>query len=111
MKARPSLVADLADTLAFYIKAEGLPPGEREYRGIEGRRFRFDLAWVEEKLAVEVDGGLHTYGRHNRAYGIESDCEKQCLAVVNGWRVLRVTKSMIESGHAVKFIREALKVK
>lgn len=49
--------SDLEQLFAFQVKAAGLPEPEREYRAIKGRKFRFDFAWVERKLLVEVNGG------------------------------------------------------
>ena len=46
--------SDLEDTLAFQLDALGLPEPIREYPAIKGRKFRFDFAWVERKLLVEV---------------------------------------------------------
>jgi len=39
-------------------------------------------------LAVEVDGGTWTGGRHTRGAGFEADCEKLNAAVIAGFRVL-----------------------
>lgn len=64
---------------------------------IEGRKFRFDFAWPEYMLAVEIEGGAGTGGRHTRKRGFQSDCEKYNHALLNGWRVLRFTGSDIVS--------------
>jgi very-short-patch-repair endonuclease len=85
-----------------------LPEPTRELRIIPGRRFRADFAWPAERLVVEVEGGTWIGGRHSRGKGFESDCEKQCLAVLDGWRYLRLTPSMIDDGRAIEWIRRAL---
>jgi hypothetical protein len=71
------------------------------------RRWRFDLAWPARMLAVEIEGGIWTGGRHTRGKGFEADCEKYNAAVLGGWRVLRVTGGMIRSGKALSIVREA----
>jgi very-short-patch-repair endonuclease len=75
-----------------------------EHRFAPPRRYRFDLAWPQEsvKLAVEVDGGtwIPGGGRHNRPQGFENDIRKLNLGVMLGWRILRYTPAMIESGEA-----------
>ena len=38
-----------------------------EHKFHDTRRWRFDLAFMDAKLAVEVEGGIWNYGRHNRA--------------------------------------------
>jgi len=60
---------------------------EVEYSpGIKGRKFRIDLAFPGQKLAIEVDGWQH-HGKFKKSF--QKDREKQNLLVVNGWRVLR----------------------
>ena len=97
----------LEDTLLFQIKAAGLPEPEREYRFCE-RRWRFDLAWPSQQIAVEVEGGTWTKGRHTRGSGFAADCEKYNQAALLGWIVLRFTSDMITSGEALQTIEEVL---
>lgn len=95
--------------LAFQCKALGLPAPELEHHFAKPRRWRFDLAWPDRKLAAEVDGGIWTNGRHTRGKGYEADCEKICAAGVRGWVVLRFPVSWVKSGRAVGILSEALK--
>lgn len=60
------------------------------------RDWRFDFAWIEYKVAVEIDGGVWTGGRHVRGQGFEDDLEKINRAIELGWVVLRYTPQMIE---------------
>ncbi len=98
----------LEDRLAKKIADAGLPDPVREHRVNELRRWRFDFAWPERRLAVEVDGGVYSRGRHTRGGGYERDCEKLNAAVLDGWRVLRFTAGQIRSGYAVRTIERAL---
>ncbi|MDF4639356.1 hypothetical protein P3489_06115 [Vibrio parahaemolyticus] len=98
----------LEKTLLFQIKAMGLALPEKEYRFHETRRWRFDFAYPEQQLAVEVEGGTWAGGRHTRGSGYEKDCEKYNAAALRGWSVLRFTGSMIKSGKAVQTLKEAL---
>ncbi|EOX3942305.1 hypothetical protein ACPHXT_000727 [Vibrio alginolyticus] len=98
----------LEQTLLFQIKAMGLELPEKEYRFHETRRWRFDFAYPEQQLAVEVEGGTWAGGRHTRGSGYEKDCEKYNEAALRGWSVLRFTGSMIKSGKAVETLKEAL---
>lgn len=62
----------------------------REYRFDEVRKWRFDAAWPEQRVAVELNGwgqGGHV-GRHHTFLGARGDCEKMTAAAVKGWRVL-----------------------
>lgn len=69
---------------------------EREYKFLEKRKFRFDIAIPELKIAIEFEGGVFSKGRHIRASGYIKDCQKYNLAVVNGWRLLRYTTADIK---------------
>jgi hypothetical protein len=94
--------------LLFQARAVGLPEPAAEYRFLKGRRFRFDLAWPDHMVAVEVDGGAFTQGRHARGSGIRRDCEKFSEAAAEGWRVLRVLPEQVESGQALGWLERAL---
>lgn len=65
----------------------------REYRFDPSRRWRFDYAIPAHKIAIEVEGGVWTQGRHTRPAGFIGDMEKYNAAAVLGWRILRTTPS------------------
>lgn len=82
--------------------ALGLPKPELEHRFHPERRWRFDLAWPDRLIGVEVDGGVWSRGRHTRGAGFEKDCEKLNEAALLGWRVLRFTPGQIKRGEAIR---------
>lgn len=82
---------------------------ESEHRFHPTRRWRFDYAWPQIKLALEVEGGTWTGGRHVSGAGYSRDCEKYNEAAILGWRVLRVTTDMISSGAAFDQVERALR--
>ncbi len=100
-------MSDLEEHLAFELRALKIP-FEREVRLIPGRRFRFDFVFPEHKLAVEVDGGEYVQGRHQRPGGFRRDSEKFSLAAIHGYRVMRLTGSMVESGEGLALVERAL---
>lgn len=100
--------SDLESLLYFYIIGSGLPAPECEYRFHPKRKWRFDMAWVEQKVAVEIQGGIWIKGGHTTGAGITRDCEKLDEGVKLGWKVFHFTKEQIESGYAVDTIKEAL---
>ena len=100
--------SQLEAELALQIKALGLPEPVREYPAIKGRKFRFDFAWLERKLLVEVNGGTYTKGAHSTGAGIARDYEKANLAQLAGWRVLSFDGKAVKDGTAVEVIRQAL---
>lgn len=93
-----------------YIRLFHLLPPEKEVRFDHDRRFRFDRAYTAHRLAIELEGGVYSGGRHTRGAGFERDCEKYNLAVLRGWRVLRFTGSMLRKDPAgcMTQIEEAL---
>ncbi len=95
-------------SLLDQLKLLRLPLPEAEVRVCPARKFRFDLAWPDRKLACEIDGAVWVQGRHSRGGGIQRDCEKFCLAAIHGWRVMRVTTDMVKSGKALRLVEQAL---
>lgn len=99
------------DALMWQLKAANptlASSAVAEYRFHPERRFRFDLAWVGKRVAIEVDGGSWIGGRHTSGIGFERDAEKQSLAAVHGWRVLHCTPRQIEDGKALTWLLAAL---
>ena len=69
-------MSTLETILKFHIDAAGLPEPVREFKFHPTRRWRFDFAWPDHKVAAEVEGGTWTGGRHTRGSGFEKDCHK-----------------------------------
>lgn len=86
----------------------GLPTPVTEHRFHPVRRWRFDVAWLDHQLAVEVDGGGFIGGRHSRGTGIEKDAEKYAEALLLGWKVLRTTPKQVKNGLTVSWVVRAL---
>lgn len=92
----------------FAALSVGLGPGIRVRLALAGLRdWRFDFAWPDRKLAIEVEGGIWAEGRHTRARGFTDDCIKYNEAQLLGWRILRVTAKMVRSGEALRLIERA----
>jgi hypothetical protein len=98
-------MSELENTLLFQIKAIGLPKPVIEYKFHPTRKWRFDIAWPELMLAVEVEGG--TWGkksRHTTGSGFEGDCLKYAESMKLGYDVYRCTGDMVKSGYAIQTI-------
>lgn len=76
-----------------------------EYRFHEKRRWRFDFAIPSKKIAVEIEGGVWTNGRHTRGRGYVGDMEKYNSAALLGWRILRFTPQQQFSEEAFRIIK------
>lgn len=66
-------------------------PFESEYRFTEERKFRFDIALKEHKIAFEYEGIVGKFSRHTNIKGYTRDTEKYNMAQSQGWRVFRYT--------------------
>jgi hypothetical protein len=110
------------DLLCFQLSAAGLPMPEREYAFAKpDRKWRFDLAYPNRGLAIELEGLVfppaprwheapehRLGGRHVSVKGFTSDIAKYAEAWSRGWSVLRILHSQIESGEALMFIERRL---
>lgn len=62
-----------------------------EYKFHPVRKWRFDYALLEHKIAIEIEGGIWNNGAHVRGKHYSSDMEKYNQAQILGWKVLRYT--------------------
>lgn len=91
---------------AFFdeLKRNGLPLPEAEYHfnpdikaqhytGKVCQPWRFDYAWPEHRVAVEVQGGIWRKkgGAHTSPLNRLRDIEKNNAAIYEGWRVVQLT--------------------
>jgi hypothetical protein len=60
----------------------------------KARKWQFDFAWPEAKVAVEIEGGGWINGGHNRGVRFHKDMEKYNAAAEQGWVVLRYSREM-----------------
>lgn len=94
------------------IEEAGLPPPILQYHWAksEGRMFRSD-GFYRPNWLLEVDGGIWMPGGggHSHPMHLETQHQRDNLAVLLGFRMLRFTKVMIKSGEAVATIARALK--
>lgn len=82
----------------------GGPDLIREYPVCPGRKFRFDFAIPQKRIAIEVEGGTWVKSGHSSGKGIERDCVKGNLATQYGWRVFRLTAQMIAPDYVTEIV-------
>ncbi|EJW93329.1 hypothetical protein EVA_18564, partial [gut metagenome] len=83
--------APLRDIFTIICKTDLKTECVKEFKFHPTRRWRFDYALPEYKIALEVEGGVWTGGRHTSPKGFLGDMEKYNTATLMGWRVLRTT--------------------
>lgn len=86
----------------------GLPAAVAEHRFHPARKWRFDFAFVSQKVAVEVQGGIWTRGRHTRGAALKQEWEKLNAAAAMGWRILYCAPGGQARADFVNALKEAL---
>lgn len=97
------------DPTPLFLKlcpAKSLPVPVTEHVFAAPRRWRFDLAWLDAKVALEVEGGVFSGGRHTRGAGFRKDLEKYNRATVLGWRVVRVLPEQLNTPSTFAMLAE-----
>src|SRR5437763_1919258 len=108
----PRQVESAEDLFASQCRSFRLPRFVRElvFAKHIGRRWRFDFAFPEFHLAVELDGvsvkrlagQLVVLGRHASIDGIRADHEKHNAAILLGWSVLRFLQTDVRPKLAIE---------
>ena len=75
------------------------------------RKWRFDYACPELKIAIEVDGGIFIGGRHSGGVGQLKDFEKGNAACAMGWYVFHTTPDDMHDLEFRKLVLEAIKAR
>jgi hypothetical protein len=91
-----------------YCTEEGVSPPVAELVFAPPRKWRFDYAWPDYKVALEVEGGAWTGGRHTRGSGFMKDIEKYNEASCLGWRLIRTVPSEMTSVAVIQTIKRAI---
>lgn len=109
MKARNTANSpQIRDAFTCICKADLGVTCVKEHKFHPTRRWRFDYAIPEHKIALEVEGGVWTQGRHTRPQGFLGDIEKYNTATLMGWRVFRTTPDDLYTGATLKMLKQAI---
>ena len=82
----------------------------KEYRFHPKRKWRFDYAIPQYRVAIEVEGGVFSQGRHVRPQGFLGDIEKYNTATLMGWKLLRTIPDALLSSKTLEMIKCAINV-
>lgn len=100
---------NLEEMFAFQLKAANLPEPQREYRFHKTRKWRFDFAYPDRKIAIEIEGGTYTRkSRHTSPIGYRQDICKYNAATALGWDVYRGDTMMVRDGSLIAQIVEIM---
>jgi very-short-patch-repair endonuclease len=85
-------------------------PVQQEFRFHPTRKWLFDFALVDERIAIEIQGAIWKgrAGGHTSGKGMQRDMDKRNAGVALGWRVLTFSTDDVLSGRAKEFIRKLL---
>ena len=72
------------------------PQPVREFMFHPEKNWRFDFAWVNHMIALEIQGGTYSRGRHARGAAMRNDYEKLNAASSMGWRVFYADTTMMK---------------
>lgn len=78
----------LEDKFESLLKQSKIPY-VTQYKFHKTRKWLFDFAILENKIAIEVQGGLFMNGRHTRGIGYCKDAEKFNMGIIEGWRIFK----------------------
>jgi hypothetical protein len=87
------------------LKVYGVQVPVKEYAFHPSRGWLFDMAWVDHKIALEVEGGVWTEGGHTRGKGFTKDILKYNQAGLLGWTVLRCTPDTLCTGETLDMLK------
>lgn len=88
------------DRVRASLKFEGIAFVD-EYRFHDTRRWLFDIALPEYKIAIEYEGITGGKSRHTTVTGYTGDCDKYNEGQMLGWIILRFTAKNVKGAHAV----------
>ena len=96
------------DIVKSVMISEGIPEPVFELKFHPTRRWRFDLAWPDQKLALEVNGGDWAGGAHVRPAALTGDYEKRTAAAMMGWRIMVCRPNNLLMNDMIQNIKTAL---
>jgi very-short-patch-repair endonuclease len=98
----------LTDVFTTICKTDLRVECVKEFKFHPVRKWRFDYAIPEHKIALEVEGGVWTGGRHTSSVGFMKDMEKYNTATLMGWRVFRTTPDELYRLKTLNLLKTAI---
>lgn len=107
-KSRKITTQETADIFTRLVYSELRVECVKEHRFYKPRKWRFDYAMPAYKIAVEVEGGVWTGGRHVNPRGFLNDMTKYNTATLLGWRVFRTTPDKLLTNETLQLLKSAI---
>lgn len=110
-KRRPKVKrSDKVDPFVQVCAVFGLPEPKREYKFHPTRKWRIDYLFEANgrRVALEVEGGIWTQGRHTRGSGFKKDMEKYNAISAAGIILLRVIPGELMSRRTIELVKQTL---
>lgn len=82
----------------------GGPDLEEELKFHTSRKWRLDFCHLPSRVAIELEGGVYSRGRHTRGAGFVRDCEKYNAATRCGYTIFRLATGMVRVEHMLPII-------
>lgn len=94
-------------------QAKGLPAPVAEHVFALPRRWRFDWAWPQQLVALEVEGGVWRKGggAHSHPSNITRDIEKYSEAAARGWLIVRAVPEKLCTPSTFDYLQRAMKAR
>lgn len=102
------IFSDAVDTFTMLITQNLQITIRKEYRFNLERKWRFDYAIPDHMIAIEVEGGAFTGGRHTRGAGFVADMEKYNSAASLGWTLIRRTPDQLLTEKTIQLIQAVI---
>lgn len=105
-KSQASKFSDKTDEFCRFVKDKLNILLVTEYRFDSIRKWRFDYANEDLKLAIECEGGIWRKGggAHSRPKAIFRDMEKYTAASLQGWTIIRRTPQQLLTEETIELI-------
>lgn len=100
--------APATDAFTLLCKSELGVECVKEFKFHPVRKWRFDYAIPSALVALEVEGGVWTGGRHINPKGFLNDMEKYNTATLMGWSVYRTTPDDLYTGKTLDLLKTAI---
>ena len=96
--------ADLEARFLALWEEQGGPPLVREFRFHAARRWRADFLHEASRVLIEIEGGTRGRGRHTTHEGFTADAVKYNQAEMMGYKVFRLSSSLLVSEYIAALI-------